>query len=201
MQHCCLQTNCLQCNLLLYKSNNGCRRTLVELIASVGCRQMNSSIGCSISFCIQIVWSSCNRNKAKLYVGICAANLNASIGCRSIVASSDAAYLSTLVPSNGNSLAKGKKHHINITKVGNLLKARNTRSCIQFCFRNLGLHPTNIFCNPVCHEDCWQKLDIVWYSGEAKVQSQGVQHFKVHTANETGSGIRTNRLRVIFNKV
>ena len=36
----------------------------------------------------------------------------------------------------------------NATKVGDQLKPHNTRSCIQFCFRNLGLHPKNIFCYP-----------------------------------------------------
>ena len=32
--------------------------------------------------------------------------------------------------------------------VGNQLKLCNTRSCIQFYFTNLGLHPKNMFCYP-----------------------------------------------------
>ena len=40
------------------------------------------------------------------------------------------------------------KYEVITANVGNRLKLRNTRSCIQFYFTNLGLHPKNIFCYP-----------------------------------------------------
>ena len=43
------------------------------------------------------------------------------------------------------------KFEVNTAKVGNRLKFRRTHFCIQFYFGNLGLHPINFFCYPVCH--------------------------------------------------
>ena len=40
------------------------------------------------------------------------------------------------------------KFEVITANVGNQLKHRNMRSCIQFNFTNLGLLPKNIFCYP-----------------------------------------------------
>ena len=43
---------------------------------------------------------------------------------------------------------KDNKFKVNTAKVGNQLKLCNTRSCIKFYFRNLGLHPKKYFLLP-----------------------------------------------------
>ena len=63
-----------------------------------------------------------------------------------------------------------------MSKVGNQLKFCNTRSCIQFYFINLGLHPKNIFCYPGgdkqtntnTHRWILQPIDLICHLSENK---------------------------------
>ena len=60
MQHCCLHTKCFQCDQLSYNSTMDEGMHADKLNASVGCRQIVASIGCSIILCIQSNSNSCN---------------------------------------------------------------------------------------------------------------------------------------------
>ena len=118
-----------------------------ENYASVGCRQILSGIWCTINFCIQSISSSCNYcTKAKIVQPYMQTNwmlvLDADILLPLNIVCSIIPYFQS-------------DQEDNTTKVGNQLKPCNTRSCIQFCFWSLGLHPTIFSATRSGKESCW----------------------------------------------